>query len=71
MSILLIWISLESTPFGRNLFGGILWGYPDLVNKLFVVVGPALVEERKKTGRHTGREEQSGVHMGLMMKNIY
>lgn len=69
MSILLIYISLESTPFGRNLFGGILWGYPDLVKKLFDVVGPALVEERKKAG--TYREDPSRVNMALMMKNMY
>lgn len=39
----------------EELSRGVLWGYPDLVKKVFGVVGPALVEEREK--RRTEREE--------------
>lgn len=58
MKRLLIWTSMANDEITKRVFEGVLWGYPDLVETLFEVVGPALVEERQKKIRQREEAEE-------------
>lgn len=55
---LLILISINNNPTSERFFRLWLWGYPDLVKKLFEVVGPNLVEERERGRREREEAEE-------------
>lgn len=57
MVYILKWVSVDNHPNVRPFFRAKLWGYPDLITKLFEEVQPALVEEREK-GRGNEVEAQ-------------
>lgn len=56
---LLIRISVDNDPRAKLAFSrGILWGYPDLVEKLFEEVRPVMVEAREKRREREEAEQQ-------------
>lgn len=59
MEEVLRWISMDNDPRANALYKSLLWGYPDLITKLFEVVRPALIEEREKR-RELEEEWQRG-----------
>lgn len=57
-NILIVFISMDNDREAKRVMGNVLWGYPDLIKKLFDEVGPALAKDRKKRRRDGEEAEQ-------------
>lgn len=65
MHSLLILFRMDNDRNVKRSLGKALWGYPDLVRKLFEVLGPALVEERERR-----REKEEAVQQRTTMEHV-
>lgn len=65
MHSLLILIRMDNDRNVKRSLEKALWGYPDLVKKLFEVLGPALAEEREKR-----REKEEAVQQRTTMEHV-